>query len=185
MLIGLKLKHGEGVLEAFNPEIGRAHRRKKMADEKYREENEKTFCKAFYQMADRLEKLFADYQERLEKKKTKKEKAENNALGKGGDPFELPSPSSSSSFESSSIASSNPKKQPENTKSDLPYLKLDIKFDFPTYNGELNAEKIDDWIKQIEVYYKIQNLADDSAKIQLDTLHLGGFALIWWESKTQ
>ena len=74
MLIGLKLKHGEGVLEAFNPEIGRAHRRKKMADEYYREEDDKAFCKDFYQMEDIVEKLFADYQERLEKKKMKKGK---------------------------------------------------------------------------------------------------------------
>ena len=46
-------------------------------------------------------------------------------------------------------------KQPKKAKSDLPYLKLDIKFDFPTYNGEINAEKLDDWIRQIEVYWKI------------------------------
>ena len=62
-------------------------------------------------------------------------------------------------------------------------MKLDIKFDFPTYNGELNAENLDNWIRQIEVYCKIQKLADDKAKIQLDTFCLGGTALIWWESK--
>ena len=47
MLTRLKLKRGEGVLDAFNPEIGRAHRRKKIVDE-YREEDEKAFCKDFY-----------------------------------------------------------------------------------------------------------------------------------------
>ena len=107
-----------------------------MVDEYYRGEDEKAYCKAFYQMVDGVENLFTYYQERLEKKKTKKEKAENNALGKGGNPFEPPSPSSSSS-EMSSIASLNPKKQPEKDKSDLPYFNLYIKFDFPTYNGEL------------------------------------------------
>ena len=106
-------------------------------------------------MADRVEKLFVDYQERLEKKKMKKEKAEDNSLGKGGDPSDPSSPSSISSFESSGATSSNPKKQPKKAKSDLPYLKLDIKFDFPTYNGELNVEKLDHWIRQIEVYCKI------------------------------
>ena len=75
----------------------------------------------------------------------------DNALGKGEDPSEPSSPSSSSS-KSSSTASSNPKKQPEKAKSHLPCLKLDIKFELPTYNGELNVEKLDDWIKQIEVY---------------------------------
>ena len=128
------------MIEAFNPDIGCAHRRKKMVDEEYREEDEKAFRKDFYQMADIVEKLFADYQEILEKKKTKKEKAENNALGKGVDPYEPSSPSSSSSSsESSSTASSNPKKQPENSKFDLPYLKIAITFYLPTYNGEFNA----------------------------------------------
>ena len=135
-------------------------------------------------MADRVEKLFADYQERLDKKKRKKEKAKDNVSGKGEDPSEPSSPSSSSS-ESSSTDSSNPKKQFEKAKSDLPYLKLDIKFELPTYNGELNAEKLDDWIKQIEVYCRIQNLVDDQIKIQLATFRLKGTALIWWESKTQ
>ena len=121
-----------------------------MADEDYRGEYEKAFSKAFYQMGDIVEKMFAAYQERLEKKKMKKEKAEDNDLGKGGDPSEP-----SSSFEISGTTSSNPKKQPEKDKSDSPYLKLDIKFDFPTYNGELKVENLDDWIRKIEVYCKI------------------------------
>ena len=110
-----------------------------MADEEYREEAQKAFHKDLYQMEDRVEKLFAYYQERLENKKKKKEKEENNALGKGGDPSEPSSPSSSSSSERSIIVSSNPKKHLEKAKSDLPYLKLDIKFDFPTYNVETNG----------------------------------------------
>ena len=52
MLTRIKLKHSEGVLEEFNPEIGCAHRRKKMADEDYQEEDKKAFRKAFYQMVD-------------------------------------------------------------------------------------------------------------------------------------
>ena len=113
-------------------------------------------------MADIVEKLFVYYQDGLEKKKMKKEKAKDNAWGKGKEPSEPSSPSSSSSScESSGAASSNTKKQPEKAKSDLPYLKLDIKFDLPTYNGEINTEKLDDWIRHIEVYCKIQKLADD------------------------
>ena len=137
MLTTSILKQGEGVLEAFSLEIGRAHQGEKTADEDYRGEAENAFYKDFYQMADRVEKLFANYH-RLAKKKTNKEKADDNDLEKGRDPSEPSSPPSSSS-ESSSIASSNPTKQPENAKPDLPYLKLDIKFDFPTYNGEVNA----------------------------------------------
>ena len=73
MLTRSRFQCGEGELETFDPEIG-SRRRKRMASEDYREEDEKAFRKAFYQMADRVEKSFADYQERLDKKKRKKEK---------------------------------------------------------------------------------------------------------------
>ena len=67
----------------------------------------------------------------------------------------------------------------------MPHLKLDIKFDLPMYNGELNAEKLDNWIRQIEVYCRIQKFTEDVVKIQLASLQLGGTALIWWESRSQ
>ncbi|KAH9327949.1 hypothetical protein KI387_000057, partial [Taxus chinensis] len=47
-----------------------------------------------------------------------------------------------------SSSSNNPKRDP--LKSDFPSLKLDIKFELPMYIGELNAEKLDNWVKQIE-----------------------------------
>ena len=53
------------------------------------------------------------------------------------------------------------------------------------YNGEVNAEKLDNWIRQLEVYCKIQNLQEDDIKIQLASLRLEGVALVWWEAKTQ
>jgi hypothetical protein len=53
------------------------------------------------------------------------------------------------------------------------------------YNGELNAEKLDNWIRQIEVYCRIQKFTKDDVKIQLASLRLGGNALIWWESRSQ
>ena len=46
-----------------------------------------------------------------------------------------------------------------------PLLKLDVKFDFCAYSGELDVEKLDNWIKQIKVYCKFQNILDDSSKI--------------------
>ena len=64
-------------------------------------------------------------------------------------------------------------------------MKLDVKFELPIYDGELNLEKLDNWVKQIEVYFRVQNIDDDYAKIQLATLRLGGTTLIWWESKTK
>ena len=44
---------------------------------------------------------------------------------------------------------------------------------------------LNNWIRQIEVYYRIQKFAEDDIKIQLDFLRFGGVALIWWESRSQ
>jgi hypothetical protein len=33
----------------------------------------------------------------------------------------------------------------------MPLLKLDVKFVFPMYDGEVNAEKLDNWVIQMEV----------------------------------
>ncbi|KAH9306833.1 hypothetical protein KI387_011237, partial [Taxus chinensis] len=62
---------------------------------------------------------------------------------------------------------------------------LDIKFELPMYTRELNVEKLDNWVKKIEVYCRVQKIVDDEAKIRLATLRMGGTALIWWESKLQ
>ena len=53
------------------------------------------------------------------------------------------------------------------------------------YNGEVNVEKLDNWIRQIEVYFRIQRIKDDETKIQLASLRLESETLIWWEAKTQ
>ena len=53
------------------------------------------------------------------------------------------------------------------------------------YNGEVNAKKLDNWVHQLGVYCKIQNLQDDDTKIQLTSLRLEGATLIWWDAKTQ
>jgi len=67
----------------------------------------------------------------------------------------------------------------------MPHLKLDIKFELPMYNGELDAEKLDNWIRQIEVYCRIQKFTEDDVKIQLASFRLGGTARIWWESRSR
>ena len=76
--------------------------------------------------------------------------------GKGGmlpPPSPPSSPSSSSSSSSSHKISSYKKKK---KKSSL--IKLDVKFDLPIYDGELNAEKIDNWIRKIDVYCRVQKV---------------------------
>ena len=68
---------------------------------------------------------------------------------------------------------------------DLPLLKLDVKFDFPTYDGELNVEKLDNWVKLVEVYCRVQKIIHDTSRILLDTLRPSERTLIWWECQTQ
>ena len=53
------------------------------------------------------------------------------------------------------------------------------------FNGEVNAEKLNIWIRKLEVYLMIQNLHDDDTKIQLASLRMDGVALVWWEAKTK
>jgi hypothetical protein len=108
--------------------------------------------------------------------------------GNGASAPPSPPPSSSSSSSSSSTSLKNLPHSPKGhgkTPSQIPSLKLDIKFELPIYNGEVNAEKLDNWIRQIEVYSRIQKIQDDETKIQLASLRLDGSTLIWWESKTQ
>jgi hypothetical protein len=84
--------------------------------------------------------------------------------GNGASPPPSPPPSSSSYSSSSSSLKHLPNGHGK-TPSQIPSLKLDIKFELPLYNGEVNAEKLDNWIRQIEVYSRIQKIQDDETKI--------------------
>ena len=69
MLTRAKLQAGEGTLEPYNSEIRRAQRRRKMDANDARTEMEANFHKVFYMMADKVDKLFADYEERMAKER--------------------------------------------------------------------------------------------------------------------
>jgi hypothetical protein len=56
----------------------------------------------------------------------------------------------------SSPSTSPPSSLHKKIASKKPLLKLDVKFNLPMYNGEPNAEKLDNWIRQIEVYCCVQ-----------------------------
>jgi hypothetical protein len=90
------------------------------------------------------------------------DKTPNGNGGNGASP--PPSPPSSSSSTSSRPFPNSPKGHGK-TPPQIPLLKLDIKFELSMYNGEVNAEKLDNWIRQIEVYYRIQKIQDDETKI--------------------
>lgn len=53
------------------------------------------------------------------------------------------------------------------------------------HDGELNVEKLVNWIRQIDVYCRVQSIDSDSSKIQLASLCLGGTALVWQEGRKQ
>jgi hypothetical protein len=105
MLTRAKHKQGEIILNTFNPEVGRASRRKKMAEEDKHDEHEKKFHMVFYCMSEKVERMYGDYEKRMKKKGKKNEaQADDNALvnqGAGGDPPEPPSSPSSSNSSSS------------------------------------------------------------------------------------
>jgi hypothetical protein len=111
------------------------------------------------------------------------DKTPNGNGGNGASP--PPSPPSSSSSSTNSRPLPNSPKGHGKTPSQIPSLNLDIKFELPIYNGEVNDEKLDNWIRQIEVYCRIQKIQNDETKIQRSSLRLDSAALIWWESKTQ
>jgi hypothetical protein len=76
------------------------------------------------------------------------DKTPNGNGGNGASPPPSP-PSSSSSSSTNSRPLPNSPKRHGKTPSKIPSLKLDIKFKLPIYNGEVNAEKLDNWIRQI------------------------------------
>ena len=46
-----------------------------------------------------------------------------------------------------------PNSHVHNKKASL--IKLDVKFDLAIYDGELNAKKLDNWIRQIDYYCRV------------------------------
>ena len=113
-------------------------------------EMEAKFHKVFYMMADKVDKLFAEYEECMEKERkgseVKKEDKEvkdkgNTSVNQGGGGKELPEPPSSPSASSTSSSASSSShsqhsKVPHKEPQKKPLLKLDVKFDFPMFNGK-------------------------------------------------
>jgi hypothetical protein len=111
-----------------------------------RDEHEKNFHMVFYRMLEMVEQMYGDYEKRMKKKgKKNEEHADDDSLvnqGVGGDPPEPPSsPSSSSS--SSSEHSHQSQHSSHKASFKKPLLKIDVKFDLPMFNGDVNLEKLD------------------------------------------
>jgi hypothetical protein len=106
----------------------------------------------------------------------------------GEDPPQIPpsppsSPSTSSS--SSSSSKSTTRKNVHKHNQEIPLLKLDVKFELPMYDGEVNVERLDNWARQMEVYCSVQQIKDEVTQIKLASLLLPRTTLIWWQSKLQ
>eukprot|EP00253_Pinus_taeda_P026054 PITA_26054 len=117
---------------------------------------------------------------RQEKEEERNLKEQGSMHGNGG---QEPPPSPSMSESSSSSHHHNNKNPRDASKK--PFFKLDVKFDLPMFNGESNVENLNNWIRQIEVYCRIQQIVDDEVNIQLASLQLSSTTLIWWERKLQ
>jgi hypothetical protein len=46
------------------------------------------------------------------------------------------------------------------------------------YDGEVNAERLDNWVRQMEVYCSVQQIKDEATQIKLASLRLAGTTLI-------
>jgi hypothetical protein len=151
---------------------------------------DETFRKYFYDMTEMVKVLFEERNARLQGEISNPPNGNGNSgdktpKGNGGNgDTPPPSPPSSTSSTISQPPPNSPKEHGKNPPQ-TPLIKLDIKFEFSVYSGEVNVEKLDNWIHQIEVYYRIQRIKDDETKIQLASLRLESAGLIWWEAKTQ
>jgi hypothetical protein len=153
-------------------------------------DSEDDFFEAFNLVKAMVEEMYEDRKKAKGESTSVKTEAIKEEV-EGEEPPEPPSyPSSSSSSSSSDEIKHSYHKRKNNSKKsshshDLSFLNIDVKFDFHTYDREFNAKKLDNWIKQIEVYCRVHKIIHDTSRIQLVTLCLSNTTLIWWESRTQ
>jgi hypothetical protein len=160
MLTREKLQHGEGEIVEENTLIGlrkRASHTENMASEEGLSQDEKEFRKALFSMSKMMKVLYEDY---LERKKPNLGESSKGKSEEGEDPPQIPpSPPSSphsSPSSSSSSSKSNAKKHVHKHKNEMSLLKLDVKFQLPIYDSEVNAQRLDNWVIQMEVYCSVQ-----------------------------
>jgi hypothetical protein len=60
----------------------------------------------------------------------------------------------------------------------MPLLKIHVKFELPMYDGEVNAERLENWVRQMEVYCSVQQIKDEATQIKLASLRFAGITLI-------
>ena len=53
------------------------------------------------------------------------------------------------------------------------------------YDGEVNAERLDNRVTQMDFYFSVQQIKNEATQIKLASLRLAGTTLIWWQRKLQ
>jgi hypothetical protein len=180
---------GEGELVEENSLIGlrkRIFQSDKMASEERLSQDEKQFQKHFFAMSEMMKVLYEDYLEQKrpnlgESSKVKSEEGEDPPQIPPSPPYSPPSSPSSSSSSSKITTRKNVHKH----KHEMSLLKLDVKFELPMYDGEVNVERLENWVRQMEVYCSVQQIKYESTQIKLESLRLPGTTLIWWKRKLQ
>jgi hypothetical protein len=99
-------------------------------------------------MSEMVKILYEDY---LEWKRPNLGESSKGKSEEEEDPPRIPpSPPSSppsSPSSSSSSSKSNGKKHVHKHNKEIPLLKLDVKFELPIYDGEVNVERLDNWVR--------------------------------------
>jgi hypothetical protein len=99
-------------------------------------------------MSEMMKVLYEDY---LEWKRPNLGEYSKGKSEEGEDPPQIPPspPSSPPSSPSSSSSSSKrtAKKHVHKHKNEMPLLKLGVKFKSPMYDGEVNAERLKNWVR--------------------------------------
>jgi hypothetical protein len=110
-----------------------------MASEEGLSHEEKEFRKIFFTMSEMVKVSYDNY---LERKRPILGESSRVKSEEGEDPPKTPPPppSSPSTYSSSSTSSkSTARKHSHKHKHDMPLLKLDVKFELPMYDSEVNA----------------------------------------------
>ena len=130
-----------------NSKIGRVYPWKTMSEEGF-VGSDPQFRESFLVIKSMVEEMYRDF------RKHKVEDSSGSKQDKEEDESHFHDHSKGKGKEESFLTP--PNSPMHNKKASL--IKIDVKFDLPIYDGELNAENLDNWIRQIDVYCRVQNI---------------------------